>query len=397
MILFRRLVLALPVLIVIAAGCRGGDDPSADVVSPTAVIAPTVEPSSPVPTSPTAAASATEAPGTDPSLVDLDTLLVPVCRTDPFAGSSAGFGTVPRDPGSVSAVGEETLDSRGEVIVALASVLRWVDHFTAISDTAWVTAEDEQDFVAAISDEGRRLWLSCSAFAAAAPVLKTEDPFMLTATAALAERQRWLTERLEVLRTAPGSIRDDDANRVRTSTALKGLQGTLEGLAIEAGVEDRITPAPFIVPNPLLGISLDAPAGWLLIRNRTDIVLAAPASSQVEGMSGLGVPGWNFGTALRVRRLRHEAPWTLEDSASLMDSLMARFGDRVSDGRTRVDGLDAINRVYESMDDGWITVVAATVRDLQTYVLELGCPAEERESCEAALDGYVQGVEFADL
>ena len=395
--MFRRLVSALPVIVVIAASCGNGDDPSADSVSPTVVSAPSTEPSSPVPASPTAVLSATGVPGTVPPLVDLDPLLVPVCRTDPFAGSSAGFGTVPRDPGTVKALGEETLDSKGEIIVALASVFRWMDHFTAVADTAWAGAETEQDFAAAILDESRRLWLSCSAFAVAAPALDTRDVFILSATSMLADRQAWLTERLEVLRTTPGSIRDDDASRAVTSKDLKSLLGPLGDLAIEAGVEDRIAPTPFVVPNPLLGISLDVPQSWLLIRNRMDIVLAAPPHIQAEGVTGLGVPGWNFGTALRVRRLRHEAPWSLEDTAGLMDSLMARFGNRISDASTQVDEIDAISRVYESVDDGWITAVAATVRNLQTYLFELGCPAEERESCEEALDEYVQGVELDDL
>ena len=386
MSLLRRLVVVVSVFVTITASCGGGEG---DAVESTTNPAE-VEPTNSVLPSPTVTVAPT-------GVRDLDTLLIPVCRTNPFTGGSVGFGTVPRAPefGTTSPV--DPANPGAEILVALAPVTQRVDHFTASVDNLWNIAESEQDFTTALSNEGRRLWLLCSAVAMAAPDLVDTHVLLSSFKALLAERHAWLTNRLEVLRNTSGSIREDDTSRTLNSNALMNLAKRLDEFAIEAGVEDRITPAPFTVPNPLLGISLDAPAGWLLIRNRTDIVLAAPANSQVEGVSGLGVPGWNFGTALRVRRLRHEAPWTLEDSAGLMDSLMARFGDRISDAPTRVDGLDAINRVYESAEDGWITVVAATVRDLQTYVFELGCPAQEREFCESALDGYVQSVEFGDL
>ena len=394
MSIFRWLVVVTPFAVVIAAACGGGGDTPDDLVIPTATSQVSVEPSSTVPPSPNATASPTEIPVSGDSLVDIQTLLVPVCRTDPFAGTAVGFGTVPRAPESSTGFQSDSVDPKLKIVLALAPVVRWVHHFTAIADVKWEFADSEQDFAAAISEEGRRLWLSCNAVAASAPAFHTEDQFRLSVISLLTARQAWLTDRLEVLRTFPESIRDDDENRALASNLLKNLTADLDEIAVGAGIEDRVAATRFTVPNPLLEVLLDAPPGWLLIRNRIDIVLAAPTELQAEGVDGLGVPGWNFGTALRVRRFRHESPWTLADTAEIMDSLLVKFGERVAEDTRQTDGLETILRTYESSDKDWVTTAAATVRDLHTYLFELGCPAEDRPSCEGLLHGLLDDVWF---
>lgn len=392
--IFHWLLLTTSSVVVIAIACGGGSDTPDDPATPTAISQVTVDPTSTVPPSSTAIVSPTGTPQRDDSLVDLENLVVPTCRTDPFAGTSVGFGTVPRHPDSATALSPDPLDTQAEIIMALAPVLRWVGHFTAIADTAWDFARTEQEYAAAISDEGRRLWLSCNAFTAAAPAFNTGESFLVSVIVSLQNRRQWLADRLEVLRTNPGSIRNDDENRATTSSALQDLTVRLGEIAIAAGVEDRLASVPFSVPNPLLGVSLEVPGGWMLIRNRVDIVVVAPPELQGDGLAGLGVPGWNFGTALRVRRLRHEAPWTLNDSMNIMDSLLVRFGERSTDERRRLGDGEAVIRVYESPDDGWVTIAAATVRDLHTYLFELGCPADEQAACEVLMQDYLDGVRF---
>lgn len=392
MVRYSWLVIVVTAALALVAACSGGGGETVDQATPD--LAASVAPASTPEPSSTETALPTEVPDDEGHPTDLDTLVIPVCRTDPFAGTSVGFGTVPRDPGTIDAVSSAPVDSQTNVIVALAPVLRWVDHFISRADSAWEAAETEQDFLVAISDESRRLWLACSAFAIAAPALNTTDPFLISVTSPLGERQAWLTDQLEALRSTPGSIRDDDSQRVATSDELKSLTGSLEELAIEAGIEDWLAPVPFTVPNPLLEVGLDVPAGWLLIRNRIDIVLAAPTDLQKEGVMGLGVPGWNFGTALRVRRLRHEAPWTLADTTTLMDSLLSRFGERTTEERRQIGESDAVVRVFESRDDEWTTIATATVRNLHTYLFELGCPDEYRSQCEDLLTELLDGVRF---
>ena len=108
----------------------------------------------------------------------------------------------------------------------------------------------------------------------------------------------------------------------------------------------------------------------------------------------MGVPGWNFGTALQVRRMRHEDPWTLSDTAGLMDSLLVKFGERVSDNNDEVGGVETVIRAYESSDDAWITIAAATVNNSHTYLFALGCPIESRISCEILLRGILSDAQF---
>ena len=388
----RRLVVAIPILVLVGASCGSGDD----LVEPTVVGPVGVDLSSSVPPSPTATVSPTVAPQVEGVSEDLANLVIPVCRTTPFAGGSVGFGTVPRAPEGATTSPSGSVNPEVEIIVALAPVIRRVDHFTAKLDSAWYAADSERDFVTVLFDESRRLWLLCGAVAVAAPGLVNTHPVLTSLRTLLSERQVWLTDRLEVLRTTPDSIRDDDVSRAATSEALKNLTVRIDALAVEAGVEDRITPVPFTVPNPLLEISLDLPAGWLLIRNRIDIVLAAPPELHTEGVSGLGVPGWNLGTALRIKRLRHEAPWTLSDTEELMDSLLIKFGERVRDETVQVDGLATIARVYDAPEHGWVTFAAATVRDLHTYLFEFGCPSEERVFCESQFLSLIDDVRFSN-
>ena len=389
--LFYRLVIMTPVLAVIAAACGGGGDKLVETI---VVDSATAEPSSTVQASPAAAFTPIVVLPSSTPASDLASLIIPVCRTDQFAGDLSGFGTIPRAPenGTTSSTG--SLDSDAEILVAVAPIIHWMDHFTPKADAAWDRADSDQDFAAVLTEESRRLWLSCNAVALVAPAIETTNPFLISFKSLLAARQAWLTTRLEVLRTTPDSIRDDDASRALTSGAIMELTESLDVLAREAGVDNRVAPTAFTVPNPLLEVSLDVSAGWMLIRNRIDIVLAAPLELHADGVAGLGVPGWNFGTALQVKRLRHEAPWSLDDTENLMDSLLGRFGERTTDERRRIEELETVTRVYESRDGDWITIGAATVRDLHTYLFQLGCPAESRSWCEGLLQELLDDVRF---
>lgn len=382
--------IALGVLIFSCNGSRTEISDQLLVSSPV-----TIEPSSTSePVNPTVVSSA-QTPLPDRSIIDIDDLLVPACRNDPFAGTAVGFGTVPRAPESLQTFSSDSGDPLPEKMAALAPVIRWANHFTEISDTGWGRARSESDFASIIFDESRRVWLACNAIALAVPIINQTDPGLLaSAKGLLADRQVWLADRLEVLRNNPSSIRNTDSYRGKTSVGLRKLIWDLDALSHEAGIEDVLIPVPFTVLNPLLEISIDMPAEWMLIRNRVDIVLVAPPDQHVEGVRGMGVPGWNFGTALQVRRMRHEDPWTLSDTAGLMDSLLVKFGERVSDKNDEVGGAETVIRAYESSDDAWITIAAATVNNSHTYLFTLGCPIESRISCEILLREIVSDAQF---
>lgn len=381
----------------LVAACGGVDGsdalPSVSQIATPTVAQPVSTPTSEPKATPPPAPVATTAPGITAPHVDLATLTIPVCLTDP---SNIGFGTVPRSPNGGSSDPTGGTSAEADVLDALSPVVSWAGHFTAIFDDSWEVAESERDFARVLLEESRRLWLACHAVAAVTPSLTSEHPFLVSFKSLLADRQKWLTGRLETLRVAPVNIRDDDDRRSLDSMALLNKRNELHQLAVDAGVEHLPEPPSSTLPNPLLELSVEIPADWVLVRNRVDIVVAAPPDLQGEGVSGLGVPGWNFGTALRIRRLRHEAPWLLSDTATLMYSLLGRFGEQASDELTQLTGQETIVRTYESPENEWITTVAATVRDLHTYLFELGCPADDRDSCQNLLQQILVGVQFTD-
>ena len=377
---------------VLIAACGGSDEASQVQLIPSPVSEELARDTPPIID---AVETPTQMSITDNSVMNFDALLVPICRNDPFAGSAVGFGTVPRAPETVETLRSDSGDVLPETILALAPVIRWVNHYTVIADRGWGNAKSEEDFAAIIFDESRRVWLACNAISLAVPIIEPSDPGLFAnAKGLLSDRQVWLADRLEVLRTDPASIRNDDRNRGEISVGLRRLIFDLDKLMGEVGIEESMTRLPFTVPNPLLGISLDMPGGWMPMRNRIDIVLTAAPELQLDGSRGMGVPGWNFGTALQVRRLRHEEPWTLVDTVNLMDSLLVKFGQRVDEGHVDIASLGAEKRVYESSENGWVTIAAATVHDFYTYLFVLGCPEEDQTSCDVLFHDLLDGVHF---
>jgi hypothetical protein len=79
-----------------------------------------------------------------------------------------------------------------------------------------------------------------------------------------------------------------------------------------------------------------------------------------------------------------------------MDSLLVKFGERSTEERHQVGGVEAVVRVYELPEHEWATIVAATVRDLHTYLFEFGCPANDKARCESLMQEFLDGVQFND-
>ena len=369
----------------------GGDGDAADQETPSASrTAPTATPTQSAATvvpEPTASIS----DDGEETVLDVATFTIPVCRTDQFAGGNVGIGTVPRAPTDSNVPPDSS--TGGQLLEVVAPVTMWIDHYTTAADSEWTRAESEQDFASAIFTESRRIWLACGA-ASTVPGLSNESELSGAIKSMLDVRYGWIVDRLETLRTNPELVRDRDVERAELSGALRGLNKSLLDVTEHTGPLETDALEGFRVPNELLEITLAAPGGWLLFRNRVDIILVAPIELQGGGEMGFGVPGWNMGTALKVRRFQHESPWGLEDTAELMNSLLAKFGTRVSDQSSRIADLDAITKLYESPDGHWSTISAATVRDSYTYLFEFGCPADQQDDCAVAFRSILDGVEF---
>ena len=390
-------------LIALLAACSGGtgspvsQQTAVSSASPTPIAetkaGPTVGPEiSPTSTGLPASTASPSGNAEEPA-IDISALMIPACRTDQFTGGNVGFGTVPRAPADTSS--GVTQDADLDLFEAVAPITRWIGHFTAESDALWDEAVSEQDFARVLFMESRRLWLACGAVSSA-PGLRLSTNLASLIESTLAARHKWLVGRLQALQENPASIRAMDAERSEVSSTLRGLSARLPEFIDQADWLDGSPLSDFGAPNELLEIVVNAPGGWLLFRNRIDIVLVAPPEVQADGVIGLGVPAWNFGTALKVRRFQHVPPWGLDDTAGLMDSLLFRFGDRISDQRSFITNLDAVVRVYESPQDGWTTLAAATVRGSKTYLFEFGCPTGGRDLCESDFQGFLASIEFDD-
>ena len=378
--------------------------PPAVIPSPDVVFTGEVEPPTPhIPTDPALAApSSAESspmPGFTESMavvsdpreleVDLKTLTVPICRTDPSQGGEGGFGTVPRNAPST---GNGPIDTTDENVArALGPMASWLRDATVSADVAWRSAISVQDYARSILVEGRRTWLMCGAVAATSDSVRAHQ-ISLTLANALNDMQIWLTERLETLRSDAPKVRESDETRVGISAELRGIQDSVELLARELGDPDLSLPDDIAVSNPLLEIELDVPSGWFILRNGIEILLAAPFTFHEEGVVGLGVPGWNTGTAIRLRRFRHEEPWTLSGTEGLMDSLYRKFGDQSGHSTSEFDGNKAVRRTYESQGYQWTSFVVATFVEQRSYLVLFECPSEHREYCAELLGELIDGV-----
>lgn len=354
---------------------------------PTRIVDLAASTTSPTGTATSITATPGEMNGSEPE-VDLTTLTVPVCRTDPSQGGQVGFGTVPRSAPSGGVLTDTTpLD----VVRALGPLAYSLRVTTQSADEVWAAAKSEQDYAAAILVEGRRVWQLCGAVAATSDSVRAH-PITYSLAIALGEMQFWLSARLESLRSVETGIRDMDATRIRISADLMGVQESIEQLAVDLGDPKLAQPDDLTVINPLLDTEFDVPPGWFILRNEIDVLLAAPFEVQEEGVVGLGVPGWNAGTAIRLRRFRHEDPWTLSDTEELMDSLYIKFGNQVGQSPTEVDGHTAITRRYESPEYRWTSFVTATVVENRSYLVELGCPFSKSVYCAEQLDYLIDGI-----
>ena len=333
--------------------------------------------------------------------IDLASLTVPVCRTTYVNSNGAGFGTIPHAtptaipvPGSSDGPGGVDLTYAQAFVTALSPLVDTTLGTTSAADNAWREATTDDELARIITFEGRRLTQLCSALSI---VPLTTDGIGITRVVAdaLNGRRALLLDTVELLRDQPSKGREMDSSRLDSTATLLGLEASLDMFAAEAGVTS-LDPAPFTLVNPLLGASFDAPGGWLVVRNGIDIVIMAPPDQQVYSVRGLGPDAWKLGTALRVRRFRNNPPWQLSDTAAALDSLYARFGDRVDDKSIEIGGIDGILRIYRTSDGHWDTFVGATVLDNSTYLFEYGCPDTFVSECAGRMETFLNSVELSD-
>jgi hypothetical protein len=387
-----------------------GDATSAPISSTARSLPPATGTSNPAPTpieSPTPVSTVTPQGGTATSVhtpaplppdaeLDLASLNVPVCLPATSSSPGNGFGTIPHaTPTPIPAAGSSGTPASLETqqfVVALKAVIISIVGVTVAADDAWGSASGPSEMAGSVLFEGRRLSLLCAALALV-PLTTEGVEFIETVADALTTRSDLLSEIADLLRSGeipPGGL---DNQRQESSEVIVRLRQDLDDFAASRGVLEA-GPSPFTAVNTLLELTVNAPAGWLITRNGFDIVLIAPTERQVFSVRGLGPDAWKLGTAVRVRRFRNSPPVALAESASTLDTLYVRYGDRVTDLPSKVADTDAVQRIYHDEDGGWDTHVAAAVVGDATYLFEFGCPATSRADCTTELVQFLATVRF---
>jgi hypothetical protein len=330
--------------------------------------------------------------------VDVTSLTVPVCRSTSDITSSTGFGTIPHaTPTPIPGSNGTTNPSDGktaEIITALKPILGAISESTVAADHAWLNANDQQHFAAVIFAEGRRVSNFCTALSLMPLTIDTK-PFIDSVVTNLKGRQGLLSIAAELAQDAPSDIRDQDQLRIDSSEILTELEDSLGDFAQSVNVTPA-DPLPFTVVNPLLGLNVSVDAGWLLMRNGVDIVLLAPSERQHYSVRGLGPDAWKLGTALRVRRFRNAQDAELTDVLISLDSLFARFGDRVSTETTDIGNIEGALRVYRDVALEWDTSVGIAIANESTYLFEIGCSTSDESNCSPTMEQFLSTVTFGD-
>ena len=268
-----------------------------------------------------------------PRNIDLESLTVPICRTYDISSNGTGIGTVPHATPTVIPNPATYPESSGpevqSFVASLGSLLDATSAMTTSADKAWGDATDADSFARIIAFEGKRLSNLCSALSVI--------PFTSDGVDLVNMISKVLNDRRDVLRMVVQSLMDQPAtgpdlgdSRRQSSAAIIGLKTQLDDYSEGVGITHPSLESATIL-NPSIGVTVNAPVGWVVVRNRLDIVLLAPPDRQIYSLSGLGPSTWNLGTALRIRRFRSNPPWELADAAATLDALYVQFGQRVDE------------------------------------------------------------------
>jgi hypothetical protein len=179
-----------------------------------------------------------------------------------------------------------------------------------------------------------------------------------------------------------------------SATAFKDAEAALQPLATQYGGPSGTGAASLDIASDVLGVSLTAPAGWIILDDSALIVVLAPAESQVIAPGGTGPKAWSLGTAIRVRRLRNPPGQDLNAALPRASTLLGVFGPVQKQESAKVQGLAGVQQTRQDAATGWTTFVAVTVKGDFTYLVELGCPPQVTDRCAGYFAPALASVRF---
>ncbi len=399
--------------LMLAVSCGGSDSDSPEPTPPgtpeLAVIKttpmstsrPLVETTASVPATGATPADDRTGPVFGDSDFDPQSLTIAVCTTrspdaPPLSGPTVpGPTPTPVPTPVVSATPRSADTSRQELSEYLPVMSLIADAiFAATRETAalWTGTDELANRAEQLFIESRRVAALCDALSLAPVPPEAKDVRALARTL-LIQRREWAAGVASLIRESGRSSEPAlDAARSVVDDNVAVFRDEIKSLANAHGALERPDPLGATISSERVRVAFTAPAGWLLVRSDSQIVLAAPLDLQVPGIRGLGPGREGFGTSIRVRRVRDVPGWTLADANERIAPLLETFGAPIGVAKIEIDGNAAtLHRFTEAATD-WETGFAVSVAGDYSFFIETGCPSELAAECRSLLAEVLESM-----
>ena len=400
----RSLPVVLALALTLAVACGGSASETPD---PTPPGTPELASFEPAPTSqppietppPVPAASATPTsdittPAIDHSNFAVESLSIAACNTFSSDAPLPAFGTVPVPtptpvPTPVVAPTPRSADvSRqdlSEYLPVMSLIADAISVITEETEALWVDTDDIANRAEQLFIESRQVAALCNAISVTPVPPEARDARKL-ASLLLVQRREWAAAVAELIRDS-GQSSDPalEAARAVVTANVAAFRDEIASIAADYGALKQTASSGLTVSSERVRVALTAPAGWLLVRSDSRIVLTAPRELQASGIRGLGTGREPFGTSIQVRRVRNVTGWTLADANEQIAPLLETFGDPISVEDIEIDGnAGTLHRFIEPATD-WETGFAVSVAGDYSFFIETGCPMEFATDCRSRL------------
>ena len=172
-------------------------------------------------------------------------------------------------------------------------------------------------------------------------------------------------------------------------SARKGL----EALAAAYGVARGALPVRKEVSSTILGLSLETPAGWVVVDSSGQIIVLSSGDTRQLLPDSLGPRQWDLGSALRIRRLRNPPAMDLNAAETRARTLLGGLGSMRGERAVMFAGMSAVEQVRVDEATDWQVKVVIAVRGEFTYLFESGYPAQD-SGVAAEFDQALASVKF---
>lgn len=143
-----------------------------------------------------------------------------------------------------------------------------------------------------------------------------------------------------------------------------------------------------------LNIELRRANGWIPVRNDTQIILVAFNNQQELNLNGLGPESWDLGTALKIRSLSGRLLDAENEIPTVLQQLLTNRGtERIRSTRIVGQTMWYTGEYYDNTSL-WNTFAAIALADGLSYLVEMGCPITQEDSCRTLFDHYLSVIRF---